>query len=265
MVTHRSVTQCHVQGHDNHTGKVPQNSIVVSKSWSTTQSTDRSPCLQPWPDLLLSTIYSEPPRRYYILNYTDLFQSGRGRLRAANHLDIFLNLYFTVVCTEMTTLVFISNLPVELARQLRFFWCFSAKFQQNWDVLSQYCKLPLRAELSHQTQRTGGAVPAFWDSPAPKPNTTMKTEESGGPTGAAQAPRWKHQPLPMVFWAVTLVSGQDRWLLCKRLLSHPPPTLSPLLFPADPVFSPVWRIGQDYLICLKPTALPGLLEATSCF
>lgn len=56
-----------------------------------------------------------------ILNFTDFFQSSRGRLRAANHLDIFWNLYFTTVCTERTTLVFISNLPVEPARQLRFF------------------------------------------------------------------------------------------------------------------------------------------------
>lgn len=118
-----------------------------------------------------------------ILNFTDFFQSSRGRLRAANHLDIFWNLYFTTVCTERTTLVFISNLPVEPARQLRFFWGFSVEYQQNWDVLSQYYKLPPRAEFSHHRQRTGTTVPPFWCSPGPKPNMTMKIEESAGPKG----------------------------------------------------------------------------------
>lgn len=56
---------------------------------STAQGTDRSPCLQPWPCLLLSAIYSELPPSYYELNYIHLFQSSGGRLWAANLLDIF--------------------------------------------------------------------------------------------------------------------------------------------------------------------------------
>lgn len=115
-VTYSSITQCHLQGCDNHAGKIPQTQ-------QSSQRVDLQPEVQTGASVCSCGLVfcSALPPRYYILNFTDFFQSSRGRLRAANHLDIFWNLYFTAVCTERTTLVFISNLPVDPARQLRFF------------------------------------------------------------------------------------------------------------------------------------------------
>lgn len=93
-------------------------------------------------------------------------------------------------------------------------------------MLSQYCKLSLRAELSHQTQRIGQLCLLSDVAQHQSPTAQWKLSTLVAPEPhAAQASRWKHQPLPMIFWAVTLVSGQNQRLFCKRLLS--PPSSSP--------------------------------------
>lgn len=154
------------------------------------------------------------------------FHSSGGRLRAANHLDVFWNLYFIVVCMEKATSIFILNLPMELLRQpsscpRAFFFEISDRVEECChDTAGCHWKLncPPRPSTEMQLCLISGAIQH--QTPTPWPHRHI---QRNAPTLA-----YNIYELWQWFWDKTSI------YFFKRLLSvfpSPPSIPSPLSFP----------------------------------